>query len=760
DKIAKSLIKNGMKSNDHIAFLVPRSELYMFNMLGILSIGGVYVPLDDTLPDERLKFILKDSNCKVIIVSDETNNRLSNLEYDGTILNVSNIMNEDIGSLSYLPVVYSDLASILYTSGTTGVSKGVKITRKAILNVAAYYTDNYNLSDDDVYGLYPSIGFDAGCESLFKVIYAGASLSIVPNEIRFDMTKLNKFFINQNVTHTIITTQVGKLFMEIVSDTSLKYLFVGGEKLGDIASPEDYILVDEYGPTETNNFITSIDNSNKIHFSSVGHLNYNSKAYVLDSEGRRVPIGAIGELYLSGHQVSDGYIGHEKETKNTFIKNPFEDDSDYEVLYRTGDMVRILPDGSLGIVGRHDNQVKIRGNRVELSEVESVIREIKYIDDVTVQTIKHDSNNELVAYIVLNNKTDKNEENIKTAIQEYVSKIKPNYMVPSHVIKLDEIPLTVNGKVNRRALPEVDFNSLSVEYIAPTNETEKVIVNAFEKVFNQTIGIYDDFIRLGGDSLTAIKLTSILAKQDINIDARELFKAETPHNIAEIIDGIDKEYGFKLARKGITNQNMFLLPPLGGLSFVYNELIRDTDFDGNIYIIDDYKFELPVDEIRQSGGLSITFEKYWDAIKDIFQDGDILVGYSQGCLHALLLCERLEKNMKVEKCLLIDGTLNFVNDDSLTDEEIQSKIKNLKEEYSSEFDAEFINKLVEVFISNLRWKLLQPKVNSHVLYLATSNRFREQLDEVASDYEFIIIDSTHLDIINKDVDKILKYLNK
>ena len=150
---------------------------------------------------------------------------------------------------------------------------------------------------------------------------------------------------------------------------------------------------------------------------------------------------------------------------------------------------------------------------------------------------------------------------------------------------------------------------------------------------------------------------------------------------------------------------------------------------------------------------------YWEAIGDIFQDGDILVGYSLGCLHASLLCERLEKYKKVDKCVLIDGTLNFVNDKPITDEDISSEIKEVKETYLTEINnLAFEEKIIEVFISNMRWNLPEPELNSHVIYLTTANKFKDELDEIASDHEFININSTHMDIIDKDLDKILKYL--
>ncbi|WP_461463989.1 AMP-binding enzyme, partial [Methanobrevibacter sp.] len=228
-------------------------------------------------------------------------------------------------------------------------------------------------------------------------------------------------------------------------------------------------------------------------------------------------------------------------------------------------MVRFLPDGSLGIVGRRDSQIKVRGNRVDLGEVESVIRNIDFVEDITVQAVSNEGNNELVVYVVLSDVGY--EGNLREFICDYVAKHKPDYMVPSYVVELDEIPLTVNGKVDKKALPDIDLNSLVVDYVAPSNETEKSIVHAFEAVFNQKgIGLNDDFIRLGGDSIRAIRLISLLEKDGISCSARDIFKAKTPYNIAKLIDNGKKDYGFVLEREGTTNQNMFILPPAGGLA--------------------------------------------------------------------------------------------------------------------------------------------------------------------------------------------------
>ena len=437
-------------------------------------------------------------------------------------------------------MVYGDLVCLLYTSGTTGVPKGVKITRKSIVNLVESYLDNFAFSKDDVYGLFSNIGFDAALLATMLVLYSGACLSVIPNDIRLNINALNNYFIKQNVSHTLITTQVAKLFIKSIENTSLEVLLAGGEKLGEVESPENYLLFDAYGPTEACVFISSIKNTEKIDASSIGPLTYNTKAYILDREGRRVPWGAVGELCIAGYQIADGYLNREEETRKVFIDNPFDDSEEYSVLYRSGDLARLLPDGSLGIIGRRDSQVKIRGNRVELSEVESVIRELDYVDDVSVQTIKNNENNELVAYVVISE--DMSDEVLRDNIQSYVGDCKPEYMIPSFVITLDNIPLNINGKVDKRLLPEVDTTSLYVEYVAPTNETEKQIINAFEAVFNQKgIGLYDDFIRLGGDSISAIRVISLLEKESISCSARVILNYKTPYLIAQNVEKTTKK---------------------------------------------------------------------------------------------------------------------------------------------------------------------------------------------------------------------------
>ena len=535
DKIAKELIGLGVEPQDCVSFLVERSPLYMFCVLGILSVGGIYVPLEDDLPDERIRFMLNDTESRFLIVSDETYERAKALaDENAVLLNISKILEEDVGTLSSLPIRYGDLACILYTSGTTGLPKGVKITRKGITSFVDFFVKEFDMGNDARFGMFASIGFDVGAiRGLCWPLYGGFSVDIIPRDIRLDIDSLNSHFIKHGITHITLPTQVARMFIEEIGETSLKVLITGGEKLGEISSSVDYRFIDSYGPTETCVAVCGIDEKEKLDSSSIGHLYANLKAYVLDDEMRPVPIGAVGELCIAGNQVADGYLNRQRETDEAFVKNPFEESEGYDSMYRTGDLVRILPDGSFGIVSRRDNQVKIRGNRVELLEVEAIIREVDCVEDLTVQTIKNGNNNELVAYLLPSYEVD----GLRDIVCDYVKRHKPDYMIPSFVVELDRIPLNVNGKVDKSALPEVDLNSLRAEYFAPRNQQEKAIVEAFEKVFNQEkISIRDDFMRLGGDSLTAIKLLSYIESYDIT--AADILSLRTPEAIAKSIDEI------------------------------------------------------------------------------------------------------------------------------------------------------------------------------------------------------------------------------
>ena len=259
---------------------------------------------------------------------------------------------------------------------------------------------------------------------------------------------------------------------------------------------------------------------------------------------------------------------------------------------------------------------------------------------------------------------------------------------------------------------------------------------------------------MGGDSLTAIKVISLM---DMDINPTAIFKGITPYGIAQIIG--KKDCGFDLVKRGNKNQNMFILPPVGGLSFVFMDLVNNIDFKGNIYLIDDFKYDLSLDELKTIKSNDITFNHYYDALKDIFQGGDIIVGFSLGCIYASLLCEKLEQNKQVAKCILIDGTLKFVNDEETSTEELINDFSEFEyNEVINNRSGDFKDKFIEILRINSNWSFHTPKIECPVTYLSTLNMFKEDLDKISDNPEFVLIDSNHNDIIHNDVDKIIKYL--
>ena len=760
NEIKHLLAKHDIGVKDKVSVFVDRGNWVLLANMAVLAQGATYVPIDEKHPDGRIGYMIEKSESKAIIVTDTFQDRvyglLEDLDIDPIVINVSSLSGSigDLASLDYVDPGLNDVACILFTSGTTGDPKAVQVGRRSIVNMVQFYADNSNFTSDDVYGVFASVGFDVSLQH-YAALLCGGAVTWVPNDVRLNIEKLNEYFIRHGVTHTIMTTQISKLFIENIVGTSIKSLCAVGEKLGDVVPPENYDFLDVYGPTEATSSMTSIKVADKIDPSSVGSPDWNTKIYVLDNEKRRVPVGASGELYISGYQVSRGYLNNVDANGKAFFDNLFDGDLEgYERMYKTGDLVRILPDGTIGFIGRNDSQVKIRGNRVELSEIEVALRDLDYIDDVTVQTVEINGNNDLVAYLV----SSIDDIDLKDYVCDYLRENKPEYMVPSFVVTLDRIPLNVNGKVDKRALPDIDLDDLHTPYMPPTNKTEREIVKAFEKAFNQDkLGIYDDFVRLGGDSLTAIKIKSFLS---LDIDARDILKARTPYKIAKII-GVDKrEYGFDLVKEGTGNQNMFILPPLGGMSFALLNLVNNIDFEGNIYLIDDFKYDLSIDEIRSiEGNDLLTLNYYYDSIKDLFQDEDIIVAYSAGCVYAALLAEKLEKTKYVDKCILLDGTLEFTNNGDLSKEDIEDRIipEELDIEFNNDYFSDIKEKFIEVHYINSKWDFHTPQINSHIIYLATSYESKDDLDNISDNYEFIHIDSTHLDIVGKDVDKISKY---
>ena len=501
--VAACILSKNIGSGDVVSILIPRSEFMPVTALGALKAGCAYQPLDPTYPPERLNFMIKDASAKILITTKELRPLIT--DFDGEVLFVDEIPRAE--NVSLPEVKPENIFILLYTSGSTGVPKGVRLTHKNLVCFIHWYKKFFSLSESHCVGAYASFGFDANMFDTYPALTSGAALCIVPEEMRLDLEAINAYFEKNGVTHAFLTTQVGRQFATDIENHGLKYLVVGGEKLVTLDPPKNYLLVNGYGPTECTILITAFKVEKAESNIPIGKPIDNVKLYVVDANGNRVPVGACGELLAAGLHVGAGYLNRPEKTAEVFIKNPF-DGGEYESVYKTGDVVRWRADGNIEFVGRRDGQVKIRGFRVELTEVEAVIREFPSVKDATVAAFDHPAGGKFVAaYVVGEEKIDID------ALNKFIAERKPPYMVPAVTMQIDKIPLNQNSKVNRRALPKPELQAAQTGLI----EIIGGVIGLKE------FGATTELKYLGLASISAIKLSTRLYKTfGVNIPVKNL----------------------------------------------------------------------------------------------------------------------------------------------------------------------------------------------------------------------------------------------
>lgn len=353
------------------------------------------------------------------------------------------------------------------------------------------------------------------------------------------MEVLNQYMEKNGVTHQFMTTQVGRQFASDVDNPILKHLSMGGEKLITFPVPSGYKTYNAYGPTECTIFSTIYELVPGETNIPIGKMLENMKGYVVGLDGKRLPVGAIGELWIAGPHVGDGYLNRPEKTSEVFIQNPF-DGGDYKPLYRSGDIVRYKQDGNIEFIGRRDGQVKIRGFRIELKEVEAIIRQYPGIKDATVQAFDYENGGKYIAaYIVSDEQVD-----VKS-LNQFILDQKPPYMVPAATMQIDAIPLNQNQKVNRKALPAPVIQASDREYVEPKNEQERLFAKIFADILSMDkIGATDNFFDLGGTSLMVTRVIIECDKAGLHVAYGDIFANPTPRQLARFVSGDTAEEDF------------------------------------------------------------------------------------------------------------------------------------------------------------------------------------------------------------------------
>ena len=531
ERIANYLVQQGLGHEDVVSVLIPRCEWMAIASLGVLKAGCAYQPLDPSYPAERLNFMMKDANAKLLIADEGLRPIVD--EYYGEVL-----LTKDIDTLPAAEPVRADITPsslfiMLYTSGSTGTPKGCQLEHGNLVAFCHWYQSHYGLTANDKVAAYASYGFDACMMDLYPALTCGACVYIIGEDIRLNLPDLNDYFNSNGITHSFITTQVGYQFATNVENHSLRCFAVGGEKLSALNPPTNYKMYNGYGPTECTIFTTNYWVKDYELNIPIGKPLDNLRLYIVDKQFNRLPIGAMGELWVTGPQVSRGYLNRPEKTAETYINNPFSDDPKHCRVYRTGDIVRYLPDGNIQFVGRKDGQVKIRGFRIELKEVEAVIRQFPSIKDATVQAFDYENGGKFIAaYIVSDQKVDIKELNA------FIGQQKPSYMIPAATMQIDNIPLNQNQKVNRKALPAPVIQAEDHEYVEPINDVEKLFCKIYSDILSMDkIGATDNFFELGGTSLMVTRVIIAADKAGHHIAYGDVFANPTPRMLANFLTG-------------------------------------------------------------------------------------------------------------------------------------------------------------------------------------------------------------------------------
>jgi amino acid adenylation domain-containing protein/non-ribosomal peptide synthase protein (TIGR01720 family) len=527
--VAYHLKKNiNIHSGDLIGIYQNRSDKLPISILGILKAGAAYVPIDTEYPRARIDFILHDAKLKTIISEKD----------DGNYIDINKILNSSLPKANLnLHYNIESPIYIIYTSGSTGNPKGTVIKHESFVNyilwAKKFYYNNHNGGN---YGLFTSISFDLTTTCIFLSLLRGKTLTVFNQEDELSYI-LTKIFQSKTIDSIKLTPSHISLLCELELDsTQIRLAIVGGEELRNDQVAilkglnKEIKIINEYGPTEvTVGCIVKEIESSKEQI-TIGKPIDNTQIYIVDYNMNIQPIGVPGELCIAGEGLAKEYLYNPEITAEKFIKNPFNNEPNSR-LYKTGDLVRYLPDGNIEFIGRIDNQVKIRGYRIELGEIESVLNKLPTIKDCVVVD-KDDTNDDkrLVAYIVSGDELNVQE------IRENLSQSLPDYMVPSIFVSLEKIPLTPNGKIDRKALPEPEGNiETTNEYLTPRNETERILTTIWAKVLGvEKVGVYDNFFELGGDSIIAIQIVSRAKQENILLTPKDIFKYQTIEKLSQL----------------------------------------------------------------------------------------------------------------------------------------------------------------------------------------------------------------------------------
>ncbi|MBB5644623.1 non-ribosomal peptide synthetase [Pedobacter cryoconitis] len=560
-RFAHYLRKKGVTKGTLVPVCQERSAGIIVTMLAIMKAGGAYVPIDPGYPAERIQYMLADTAANLLICNAKIAASLGVVE-GLEIINPESFTDELKQYPVTAPLIHielHDLVYVIYTSGSTGQPKGVQITHAGLSNLINWHHERYHLTRDSRTTTAAGVGFDAFGWEVWPTLSTGAALYVVDDEQRLSPSALADYYIGQGITHSFLSTVLIPEFIEASRnrESALKYLLAGGDKLAAVNMEGlTYKIINNYGPTENSVVTTSYELSPAYAETAppIGIPVSHTQIYILNAANGISPVGVPGELCISGAGLATGYLNRESLTAEKFVSNPFNTNYGGR-MYRSGDLARWLPDGNIEYLGRIDDQVKIRGYRIELGEIENVLQQNAAVKHAVVLVKSDDrGHKQLVGYIVAEGSFDKGE------LIAYLKDRLPDYMVPALWVSLDQLPLTSNGKVDKKMLPEPDISTLLTNsYESPRNATEKALVEIWQDLLRlEQVGIHDNFFELGGDSIITIQAVSRAKRAGYEFQPKDLFVHQTIAGLSKLLQ--EREHLVSYAEEGFLSGTSGLLP--------------------------------------------------------------------------------------------------------------------------------------------------------------------------------------------------------
>ncbi|MGQ6623678.1 amino acid adenylation domain-containing protein [Serratia sp. IR-2025] len=657
NRLAHRLIERGVQPGDRVAVRLTRSIELVCAQLAIVKAGAAYVPLDPQLPTARQAWIVNDSGACLMLAETAGNEGIPQLPVEDCEGNDGNpALRLSSGTTAY----------IMYTSGSTGTPKGVMTPHQGITRLVR--NNRYAAFDaEDRVAFAANPAFDASTMEVWAALLNGGALVVIAPEVMMEAERLAAELQRHRITTLFLTTALFNQYVHSISGAlaQLKYLISGGEK----EDPGAYArllqeqgpvqLIHAYGPTETTTFATTarIERAEGEARLPIGKPIGNTRTYLLDARGRPVPMGAIGELHIGGVGVALGYLNRPELTAQRFLSDPFNPVGGGR-MYRTGDLARYLPDGCLEYQGRCDQQVKLRGFRIEPGEIEVQLAASPWVREAVVQVCSTEHHPRLVAWIVPAAEGERSA--LQGQLRAYLSERLPEYMVPSAYVWLDALPLTANGKLDRRALPEPECAAVGArEYAAPQGETETTLARAWCELLEiGQIGRHDNFFELGGHSLLAVRLSSQLRQQGITLPVQAIFNHPI---LAELAERIDRRTAEAPLCKAVPARSSGSRPPLffvptgfGDHSYVF-ELAKEIDESFPVYAVPWPAVEEKPATMSDMAASAVAL------IREVQPQGPYhLAGYSSGGVLAYAIAEQLQSSGEAVAFLGLIDTLRPV----------------------------------------------------------------------------------------------------